>query len=508
MTPNDEIVPFDNFGASVAIDGNTVVVGKNGDNNRGLSAGAAYIFEANPEGSDQWVQVAKIFGDSIGNFDSFGVSAAIDGDLVAVGATSDDDLANSSGAVYVFERDAGGANQWGQIAKLSASDGSANQSFGSAIDISGDRMVIGAFFASSVTENFGAVYLFEREDGQWVQKAKLTPENPDPLDNFGEAVAISGEIAVVGAAAGDVVSGIANRAPGIAYVFERNAGGSGNWGQTARLSVGEEPDSFGAAVGLSGDLLAAGAPGHNIGRGAVYIFERNAQGQWVQIARVVSNEVAEGDAFGNGVAISGNAFVAGAVGSTVNNFLSAGAAYVFERKDGEQWSQIAKLQLENPLERQGFGRRVSMSGGKVAASLTDISTGAGGTLAGQPTGGSAFTFEVPVTSPPPPPEDDILSGGEDLGDGWHESPWFGFYNTNFDPWIFHAEHGWTFADSSSTADGMFLFDLSSSGWFFTREALYPNLFRFNRNAWVFYFVGTSVPRQFVDLGSGEFFELQ
>ena len=227
LAPNDEIQPFDNFGASVAVDRDTIVVGKNGDNERGISAGAAYIFEPNPAGSVQWVQVAKIFGDSIENFDRFGDSAAIDGDLVAVGATSDDDVANSSGAVYLFERNSGGADQWGQLAKLSASDGGANQRFGSAIDISGDRMVVGAYFESDLTENFGAAYVFERENGQWIEKARLLPANPAPLDNFGKAVAISGEIAVVGADAGDVVSGVVNRAPGVSYVFERNAGGTG-----------------------------------------------------------------------------------------------------------------------------------------------------------------------------------------------------------------------------------------------------------------------------------------
>ncbi len=506
LAPNDEIQPFDNFGASVAVDRDTIVVGKNGDNERGISAGAAYIFEPNPAGSVQWVQVAKIFGDSIENFDRFGDSAAIDGDLVAVGATSDDDVANSSGAVYLFERNSGGADQWGQLAKLSASDGGANQRFGSAIDISGDRMVVGAYFESDLTENFGAAYVFERENGQWIEKARLLPANPAPLDNFGKAVAISGEIAVVGADAGDVVSGVVNRAPGVSYVFERNAGG--NWGQTARLSVNEESDSFGVAVGISGDILAVGAPGGTDGSlgstGAVYIFERKAENQWEQTARVVPNGAAEGDAFGNGVAMSGNAFVAGATGSTVNNFLAAGAAYVFERREDGQWSQVAKLQLENPSGQQGFGGRIALGGDKVVGGILDFSDAPSVSA----TGSGAFAFQVPVSPPPPPPELDIFSGGDDLGGGWYESSWFGFYNTNFDPWIFHAEHSWTFVDSSSSAEGMFLFDLSSSGWFFTGEALYPNLFSFNRNAWVFYFEGTSGPRQYVDLGSGEFFDQQ
>ena len=104
LLPNDPLEPFDNFGEAVAVDGNTMVIGKNGDNTQGLSAGAAYIYEL--DGSNNWVQVTKIFGDTGGNFDLFSDSVAIDGDVVAVGATSDDDVANAAGAVYVFERDA------------------------------------------------------------------------------------------------------------------------------------------------------------------------------------------------------------------------------------------------------------------------------------------------------------------------------------------------------------------------------------------------------------------
>ena len=516
LNPNDPIEPFDNFGSSVAIDGNTIVVGKNGDNEGGLSGGAAYIFEAEPEGSNNWVQRAKIFGDTGGNFDHFGDSAAIEGDVLAVGATGDDDVANNAGAVYIFERDAGGADQWGQVAKLTAGDGGQNQGFGYKVDLSGDRMVVGAFFATDLAENFGTAYVFEKEGGQWVQKARLTPENPQPRSNFGKAVAISGEIAVVGANAADFVADVFHSAPGFAYIFERNAGGDGNWGQTAQLSENEVNDSFGTAVGIRDEVVAVGAPGHSEGglssTGAVYIFERNAAGQFEQTAKVIPTGVAERDAVGSGVALSGNALVAGASGSEANNFAAAGVAYVFERQAGGQWSQVAKLNLESPQRSQQFGRLLGISGGQVVGSIVDINGTTAGMISATPTGGGAFTFSVPITPPPPPPpppdDEDIFSGGPDLGGGWHESAWFGFYNTEFDPWIFHAEHGWTFVDASSTPEGMFLFDLSSGGWFFSGEALYPNLFSFGRNSWVFYFAGTSNPRNYVDLGSGEFFNLE
>ena len=94
----------------------------------------------------------------------------------------------------------------------------------------------------------------------------------------------------------------------------------------------------------------------------------------------------------------------------------------------------------------------------------------------------------------------------ELGDGW-VSDWMGTFNTNLLPWIFHGEHGWMFIWEDSTADNLFAFDLTSNQWFFTADASYPNLYSFLRNSWVFYFAGTSGPRQFVDLVSSEFFNL-
>lgn len=508
VLPNDPLEDLDNFGQSVAADGNTLVISKNGDNTQGLSSGAVYIFEF--DGSNQLVQVAKVLGDG-GNFDRLGDSVAIEGDVMAVGATGDDDVANSAGAVYVFERDAGGAGNWGRTAKLTASDGGADQSFGFTVDVSGDRIVVGTLFETDVAENFGAAYVFEKEGGQWVENAKLEPVNPDPQDNFGIAVAISGDTAVVGADARDEVGGFATSAPGTAYVFER---GGGQWGQTARLSAGEQSDLFGGAVGISGEILAVGAPGHNEGAasstGAVYIFEPDGGGQWSQTAKVLPSGIQEQDRFGKGLEVSGNAFAAGAIGTEVNNRQAAGAAYVFERSDSGPWTQVAKLNRDNPARNDAFGGRIAFGGGNVVVGIIDAPDIPVVQVAG---GGAAFAFTVPVTPPPPPPPpppeyEDIFSGGADAGGGWHESSWFGFYNVNFDPWIFHLEHGWTFVEASSTPDSMFLFDLSSGAWYFTGQALYPNLFSFGRNAWVFYFAGTSNPRNYVDLASGEFFDLE
>ncbi len=111
-------------------------------------------------------------------------------------------------------------------------------------------------------------------------------------------------------------------------------------------------------------------------------------------------------------------------------------------------------------------------------------------------------ISVEPTGPPAPFED-----AAELGEGWLRSAWMGDFNIGFFPWIFHAQHSWMFIFDGSTSDDIFLYDLSLEGWLFTSSGVYPSMYSFGRNAWIFYFVGTSGPREFADLGSGEFFSI-
>ena len=123
--------------------------------------------------------------------------------------------------------------------------------------------------------------------------------------------------------------------------------------------------------------------------------------------------------------------------------------------------------------------------------------------------GCSVTRTVTITvvggEPEGPPA--AFEGAEDLGGDWWFSAWFGALNIEFQPWIFHAQHGWMFLFTESSPDSVFLYDLSSDAWVWTSTTQYPNQFSFARNAWVFYFKDTSGPREFVDLQSGEFFNL-
>ena len=118
------------------------------------------------------------------------------------------------------------------------------------------------------------------------------------------------------------------------------------------------------------------------------------------------------------------------------------------------------------------------------------------------------TVTITVEGEDSNPVADALGEASELGEGWVFSDWLGSYNVNVFPWIFHAEHGWMFVFDASVPDNVFLFDLSSEGWFWTNNTTYPSMFSFARSAWLFYFAGTSGPRDFVNLQTGEFLTIE
>ena len=157
--------------------------------------GAAYIFERDAGGADNWGQVKKLTAGDAAAYDRFGVSVAISGDTVVVGAYGKN---SDAGAAYIFERNAGGAGNWGQVKKLTAGDAATEDGFGVSVAISGDTVVVGAYRKDSA----GAAYLFERNTGgleNWGEWGKLIVVDPSPGDQFGFSVAIHRDLALVGA---------------------------------------------------------------------------------------------------------------------------------------------------------------------------------------------------------------------------------------------------------------------------------------------------------------------
>src|SRR6266403_1180164 len=258
----------DRFGYSVATNGDTVVVGAYGKNWQPgmapISKGAAYIFERNQGGTENWGQVKILTpGDAAAN-DQFGWSVAIDVDTVVVGAQGKNSYA---GAAYIFERNQGGAENWGQVKKLTASDPANYASFGYSVSINGDTVVVGAY-----GKNPGRAYIFERNQGgaeNWGQVKELTASDGIGGDQFGISVAIDGDTLVVGAWAINLATG------GAAYIFERNQNGVEGWGEVQKLIANDAAahDQFGSSVGIDGDTVVVGAVGKNSNTGAAYTFD-------------------------------------------------------------------------------------------------------------------------------------------------------------------------------------------------------------------------------------------
>jgi len=289
-------------------------------------------------------------------FDFFGLSVAVSGDTVLVGAEADDVGANlGQGSAYVFRRRNG---NWELDTKLVADDGAGNDGFGSSVALDGDTAVIGAIYDATGgnTALVGSAYVFQRSGEAWVQQAKLTAPDAASGDRFGGAVSVSGDTALVGAAS-------ANQSKGAAYVFVRDRG---NWSQQTKLTAfdGSTSDSFGISVAISGNTALIGAlfdaVGPNFGQGSAYAFVRNA-GIWTLQTKLTAADGAGEDLFGRSVALSGDLALVGALSDDVGANFDQGSAYVF-RRNSTSWTQQAKLMATDGAGGHGFGRSVSLSG--------------------------------------------------------------------------------------------------------------------------------------------------
>jgi uncharacterized repeat protein (TIGR02543 family) len=409
----------DEFGRSVAVSGDTVVVGApyedsnatgvNGDesNNSATASGAVYVFTRT---GSVWSQQAYLKASNASVGDYFGWSVAVDGDTVVVGApyedsnatgvngTESDNSLSNAGAAYVFTRS---GTTWSQQAYLKASNPDSDDYFGADVAVSGDTILVGAAFEDggttgvngSGTDNSaadaGAAYVFERSGSVWSQQAYLKADNTGLTDRFGSAVAVSGDTAAVGAYFEDG-SNDAAAGSGAVYVFNR----SGSvWSQQAYLkgSNTETGDRFGWSVSISGDTLAAGAPledsnasgvngdesdNSRTNSGAVYVFTRSGT-VWSQQAYVKASNTGGLDEFGASVSLSGDALAVGAPVESSNaagvngdgsddSVTDSGAAYAFTRS-GTVWSQEAYLKASNTGENDGLGSDIGVSGDTVVA---------------------------------------------------------------------------------------------------------------------------------------------
>ncbi|GAA5484526.1 choice-of-anchor D domain-containing protein [Haloferula sargassicola] len=414
----------DSFGYSVAVSGDSAIVGAyleasaflDPADDSAFNAGAAYIYLRDAGGA--WSSQAYLKPNHVDADDRFGCSVAISGDLAVVGAYLEDsasrsidgdetsNAAESSGAAYVFVRDGGG--NWSQEAYLKASNGEAGDMFGWSVAISGNKVLVGAPLESGGSSGVGgddsdnslpqagAAYLFERDSaGNWSQVAYLKASNPGEGDRFGSAVAIDSTLAAVGANSEDGTSAGVNpdgtlngkTDSGAVYVFHESMPGTWTADAYLKASNPDAGDWFGYSVSISGTGLIVGAPlesswstgingdetNNSVGAsGAAYLFERDSGGTWSQHTYLKASNAAGNDQFGISVSLSGNLAIVGAHfedgNSTVvdgdetnNDKINAGAAYSFLRLTDGTWLQQSYLKSADNSANSTFGDNFGIS---------------------------------------------------------------------------------------------------------------------------------------------------
>ncbi|MBN1256230.1 MAG: cadherin domain-containing protein [Planctomycetes bacterium] len=309
----------DVFGGSVSISDDYAIVGANGDDDNGNNSGSAYIFKRD---GTSWTEQAKLTASDGVEYYCFGNSVSISGDYAVVGAYEDEENGNGSGAAYIFKRD--GTN-WTEQTKLAASDAAEYDFFGLSVSISGDYAVVGSYGDDDNGSFSGSAYVFKRDGTSWIQEAKLTASDGAADDYFGQSVSISGDYTVIGANRDDD-NGTDS---GSAYVFKRDGT---SWTEEAKLTAsdGAMNDYFGCSVSISGVYAIVGANGNNDNgpdSGSAYIFVRNGT-SWTEQIKITASDGAAEDFFGS-VSIFNDIALIGAYGDD-DNGSNSGSAYVYD----------------------------------------------------------------------------------------------------------------------------------------------------------------------------------
>ncbi|HQR36700.1 MAG TPA: putative Ig domain-containing protein, partial [Blastocatellia bacterium] len=435
----------DRLGTSVAMSSDTIVVGAASDNTGANGdQGAAYVFARS---GATWSQQQKLTANDGAANDYFGISVALYGQIVVIGAEGDDGGANGDqGAAYVFARV--GAS-WTQQNKLTAADGAQGDNFGHSVAIEGDAILTGAYLSGGTDrgaayfysicgdigqlqqilanvgisgyDNFGGsiavsgntavigahgwsnyrgeAFVFTRVGNSWLQTHLLTAPNGSADDFFGGAVAIDGDTIVVGALKDDF-AGDADR--GSVYVFARNGG---TWGFQAYLSSsdGAAGDVFGSSVAISGDTMLVGSPGKSLGfssQGAAYIFLRNAAGFWSEVQQLTGSNPAMNDQFGGGVALEGDTALIAAKNDDFADVTDKGSVYYFKQQSPNVWAEVQKFTPSDGNNGAWFGTSIALNGNLciIGAVLGDNGVTNGGSAYIYALNGSTWTLQQKLTA--------------------------------------------------------------------------------------------------------------
>ena len=320
----------DHFGSSVSIENTRALIGAKLADESGNLSGSAYIFELV---NDDWIQTTQLIPTDGGEFDRFGYSVSLSGDRALIGAYFNQNNGLSTGSAYVFELIDG---DWIQVSKLIANDATSTEYFGWSVSLQGDRALVGAQSGRVNGINTGAAYVFDFINDNWTQSSKLTATDGSANDRFGFSLSLDNDKALIGA----TEHSVNGSKTGAAYIFDFNGA---LWSQTSKLIADDEAagDQFGNAVVLSNNMAVITAryddEAGNLS-GSAYVFDYN-EGMWSKPTKLSANDAAPGSIFGASVSAYGNKIIIGA-SNLINN--GVGAAYLFEQEQGI-WNQTNKF---------------------------------------------------------------------------------------------------------------------------------------------------------------------
>ena len=354
----DDIDPGDFFGRYLCLKGNDLLVGAHQDDQNGYASGSVYAFE-HSQSENLFFQIQKLLP-ADGNVEEFfGYSIAISGRLAIVGSHHDSDFGGSSGSAFLLTKD--DSDRWSISQKLLPDDPMAGDEFGKAVGIAGNWIAAGAFLDDDAGTNAGSVYLFHWDGADWKVFEELYALDAQPYDQTGNFLALTGSVLLVGVPEKQT----AGYKSGCSYVFEWNGT---DWQQSAKLVPDDvaEGDEFGQAVASYDRILAIGAykadaPLTN--GGAVYLYQKS-EADWEFLQKIVPPDNDEGDHFGSSVSLWQHWLAIGAYFDDDNGSKS-GSVYLYQNRNG-LFEFVTKIKASDGSAGDAFGSAVCLDSTRLA----------------------------------------------------------------------------------------------------------------------------------------------
>ena len=395
----------DYFGYSVSLSGDRALIGSYGDNGR---KGSAYIFDLDSN-SNNWLESQKLIASDGASNDYFGYSVSLSGDRALIGAYGD---TRRKGSAYIFDLESN-ANDWLETQKLIASDGADEDDFGYSVSLSGDRVLIGARGDDDLDSDSGAAYVFDyiidsnTNASIWMETQKLISDAANAYEqSFGSAVSLSGDRALIGAKKHRHPGNVNFYEEGSAYLFKLDTN-TNTWSKKEDLIANDAfaGDEFGTSVSLSDDWAMIGAPlksDTGYYSGSAYVFESIDSPFgiiWQQTQKLLPTEGASYESFGYSVSLSGDRALIGAYhdgffleGTSTFSSAYSGSAYIFDFDNNtKSWTLSQKFTPDDVEADTEFGKSVSLSGDRAL-----IGAHKDGEISSE--GGAAYIFDFDVNN--------------------------------------------------------------------------------------------------------------